>query len=70
MSRSFVLSKLRRILYFVQNRVEMLETAGNLGRKLRGEIRVRVEGRDPRRALGENLQRRSSFAARRQICLK
>jgi len=48
----------------------MLETAGNLSRKLRGEIRIRVEGRDPRRALGENLQHRSSFAARRQICPK
>ena len=55
MARLFVLSKLRRVLYFGQNRVEMLETARNLGRKLRGEICVRVEGLEPRRELRENL---------------
>ena len=70
MARSFVLSKLRRILYFGQNRVEMPETTRNLGRILPGETRIRVEGRRPSRALRENLQHRSSFAARRQICLK
>jgi len=48
----------------------MLETARNLARKLAGEIRVRTEGRDSQRALGENLQHRASFAARRQICPK
>jgi len=69
MARSFVLSKLRRILYFVQNRVEMLETAKHLGRKLSGETRMWVEGRHRRRALRENLHR-PSFAARRQICPK
>jgi len=70
MARLFVLSKLRRMLLFGQNRVEMLETARNLARKLAGEIRVRTEGRDSQRALGENLQHRASFAARRQICPK
>jgi hypothetical protein len=70
MARSFVLSKLRHILHFDQNRIEMRETAGNSGRKLPGGTCVRVARLHPRRLVLGNPPRGSRSAVRRQICPK